>query len=204
MAKYDIRKDLPALYSGRAGHIALIDIPPQTFFAVDGAGDPNTVPAYAEAVQALYACAYSLKFACKAQGCDFTVPPLEGLWWADDWSAFRSRRKDDWSWTMLIAVPPFAARDAALQAVAEALAKKGLAAIRKVRIEEIAEGQCAQALHVGSYDDEAGLLCRLHDEFLPAHGLRERGKHHEIYLSDPRRTAPEKLRTIVRQPVQAA
>ena len=202
MTKYDIRKDRKALYSGKAGDIILLETPSQTFLACDGAGNPNTVPAYAEAVQALYTSAYTLKFASKAAGQDFTVPPLEGLWWADDWSAYTERRKDEWSWTMLIAVPPFVAPGMAEAAITAAKEKKGFPALDRVRVETIEEGRCAQVMHVGSYDDEAPLLARLHQEFLPAHGLRERGKHHEVYLSDPRRTAPEKLKTVLRQPVE--
>ena len=201
MTKYDIRKGRKDLYSGKRDEIVLLDVPPQTYFAIDGAGNPNIVPAYAEAVQALYASVYTLKFASKAGGQDFVVPPLEGLWWAEDWSAFTGRRKDEWSWTMLIAIPPLVTGGAEA-AIAAAREKKGLAALDRVRVQTIEEGRCAQVLHIGSYDDEAPLLARLHGEFLPQHHLAERGKHHEVYLSDPRRTAPEKLKTILRQPVR--
>jgi hypothetical protein len=127
--------------------------------------------------------------------------PLEGLWWADDMSTFLSRKKDEWSWTMMILQPDWIGQAMVDAAIAKARGKLGEPPA-SLRLERLEEGLCVQTMHVGSYDDEGPVLAKLHDEYLPQHGLKETGRHHEIYLGDPRKTAPEKLRTILRQPVQ--
>ena len=205
-APYDVKRELRALYGPRNRDWQTLVVPPQRFLAVDGSGDPNTAPAYVEAVEALYAVAYSVKFASKrGQGRDLVVGPLEGLWYADDASVFTARDKAAWSWTMLISLPDWVGDADVDDAIAAARAKKkALPGLDLVRIERLDEGLCLQLLHVGSYDEETPALARLHGEVLPAGGLRERGRHHEVYLSDPRRTAPEKLKTVVRQPVSPA
>lgn len=208
--KYDVKRALKPLYSPSVKDFVVVDVPPMRYLAVDGRGDPNTAPAYAQAVEALYGVAYTLKFRSKRElGRDLAVAPLEGLWRADDPAAFVARDKRAWSWTMLIAQPDWIDEqlvDDAVEAV-RAKAKSGDApnpALDLVRLLELHEGRSAQILHVGSYDDEAPTLARLHDEWMPARGLTFNGDHHEIYLSDPRRTAPEKLKTILRQPVRDA
>jgi len=200
---YDVKRELKALYAPKNTTWALVDVPEQKFLAIDGRGNPNTAPAYADAVAALYAVAYTLKFASKRDGGrDFVVAPLEGLWWSDTPANFTTHRaKDTWQWTMLISLPDWITTAAVEDARATALAKKKQPAIADVRHHTLHEGLSAQALHVGSYDDEGPLLASLHDEWLPAQGLRETGVHHEIYLSDPRRTDPAKLKTVLRQPV---
>ncbi|BCJ35362.1 hypothetical protein Athai_28650 [Actinocatenispora thailandica] len=203
MAPYDIKRDHRRLYAPRNTGWEIVDVPAQRFLAVDGTGDPNTAPAYARAVEALYAVAYTLKFAAKRTGDDFVVGPLEGLWWADDPRVFTARDKDSWNWTMLISLPAPVTAEQVAGARAAALAKKGNPAIASVRELGLHEGPSAQVLHVGSYDDETPVLAELHEHYLPAHGLVPTGRHHEIYLGDPRRTAPEKLRTVLRQPVGA-
>ncbi|RKE17062.1 hypothetical protein BX266_0313 [Streptomyces sp. TLI_171] len=203
MAPYDIKRDLKQLYAPKNTAWSLLDVPEQQFLAVDGSGDPNTAPAYAAAVEALYATAYTLKFAAKqAEGGDFVVGPLEGLWWSEDHAAFTSRDKDAWSWTMLISLPPRVTPEQVDAAKQTAERKKRLPAVSTVRRLTLREGRCAQLVHHGPYDDEAPALAELHDSYLPAHSLRPGGRHHEIYLSDPRRTAPAKLRTVLRQPVE--
>ncbi|MGO4834501.1 GyrI-like domain-containing protein, partial [Rhizobiaceae sp. 2RAB30] len=203
MDKTDFRKALKALYNPPSARFELIDVPPLTYFMVDGRGDPNTAPAYAEAVEALYAASYTLKFMSKAElSRDYVVPPLEGLWWADDMTTFVSRQKAEWSWTMMIMIPDFIDRATAERAIEAAVRKKGLPALGLVRVERLEEGRCVQIMHVGSYDEEGPVLKRLHEEFLPGNGLVESGHHHEIYLGDPRKTASEKLKTVLRQPVQ--
>ncbi len=188
-------------YGARAGEFRILDVPRAGYLAIDGAGDPNT-EAFATAVQALFPLAYALKFASKRAGRDFVVMPLEGLWWADDMAAFTERRdKSAWSWTLLIRQPDgidAAALDTARAVVA---AKGAPPRLDEVRLDTLHEGLCVQTLHVGSFDAEGPVLERLHHEFVPANGLTLTGRHHEIYLSDLRRTAPEKLRTILRQPV---
>ena len=202
-APYDVKRELRALYAPTNRDWESLVVPPQRFLAVDGHDDPNTAPAYVEAVEALYAVAYTVKFAGKRAGRDLVVGPLEGLWYAEDAAVFTARDKDAWSWTMLISLPGWVGDEQVHDAIAGArLKKKSLPGLDRVRVETLDEGLCMQLLHVGSYDEESPALARLHGEVLPAEGLRERGRHHEVYLSDPRRVAPEKLKTVVRQPVE--
>lgn len=203
--KIDLTKSLDG-YRARTGEIRLVDLPANRYLAIDGHGDPNTAPAYSAALETLYPVAYALKFASKRElGRDYVVPPLEGLWWAEDMDAFTTARdKSRWEWTMLILVPDWI-DDAFVDAVVSTVrAKKAPPRIDDLRVLPLSEGLCMQTLHVGSFDDEAPLLARLHDEVIPEQGLRLAGLHHEIYLSDARRVAPEKRRTILRQPVAPA
>lgn len=203
MAPYDVKREHKELYAPKNTRWAVVDVPEQQFIAVDGAGDPNTAPAYAEAVQALYAVAYTLKFAAKrTPGGDFVVAPLEGLWWSDRPDAFTDRAKDAWQWTMLISMPSWITGRTIEDARRAALAKKQFPTISQVRHLTLHEGLSAQVLHIGSYDDETPVMEELHRTYLDAHGLRPSGHHHEVYLSDPRRTAPERLKTVLRQPVE--
>lgn len=202
MVTYDVKKERKELYSGRAGELVEVDVPEMQFLMVDGHGDPNTAPEYAEAVAALYTASYGVRALAKKElGRVHTVAPLEGLWSAEDMETFRTRDKGAWDWTMMIVQPDWITVETVEQALVTARRKKGLAALDRVRFETLTEGRCVQVLHVGSYDDEGPTIARLHDEYLPAHGLAPRGRHHEIYLSDPRKVEPEKLRTILRQPV---
>jgi hypothetical protein len=195
-AKSDIKRDRKDLYAPRTGEFQLVEVPESPFLMVDGKGDPNTSPAYADAVAALFAVSYAVKFASKRQlDRDYVVAPLEGLWSADDPAKFVSRAKDDWEWTMMVTQPEWIT-PAMVAAAAEA---KNI--VQPPRFERLAEGLAVQVLHTGSFDAEGPLLERLHHEFMPANGLAFNGPHHEIYLSDPRRTEPAKLRTILRQPV---
>ncbi|MGD9913977.1 MAG: GyrI-like domain-containing protein [Rhizobiaceae bacterium] len=205
MEKIDFRKALKTLYDPPKGRFVTIEVPSLDYFMVDGAGDPNTAPAYAQAVEALFSASYTLKFMCKKElGRDYVVPPLEGLWWADDMHSFITREKGKWSWTMMIMVPDFVGAAMARRAVNAARGKKALPALELLRFERLEEGLCVQTMHVGSYDEEGPVLKALHEEFLPANGLEETGRHHEIYIGDPRKTAPERLKTILRQPVRAS
>ncbi|MDA2815001.1 GyrI-like domain-containing protein [Nocardiopsis sp. RSe5-2] len=202
MDRYDVKRDLKQLYAPKNTDWALVDVPPQRFIAADGKGDPNTSDDYARAVQALYSVAYTAKFAAKRTlGRDFVVAPLEGLWWADDPRVFITRDKDAWQWRMLIALPDWITDALVEDAKDAALKKKGLPAIADVLRVDLHEGTSAQLLHIGPYDDEGPSLARLHDTYLAANGLRMSGIHHEVYLSDPRRTAPARLKTVLRQPV---
>lgn len=200
--KVDFKRTLDG-YQARSGEFRVIDVPEHRYLMIDGHGDPNTSPDYARALEALYPVAYKLKFASARQlGRDYVVPPLEGLWWADDMRAFTSRRdKSRWHWTMMLLAPDWVERDLFDRAVAQAGAGAPPDGLDDVRFETLAEGTCVQTLHLGSYDDEAEVLRRLHEQVIPDAGLRLSGRHHEIYLSDPRRVAPERLRTILRQPV---
>ncbi|MFF5217938.1 GyrI-like domain-containing protein [Micromonospora sp. NPDC000442] len=202
--KIDFKKTVDA-YQAPRGRFRIVDVPDLCYLMMDGHGDPNTSPAFTTAVEALYPVAYKLKFASKRDlGRDYVVPPLEGLWWAEDMAAFTtSRDKSRWNWTLLLMVPDWIDRAMFDAAVTQAGAKNQPVRLDDIRLETLSEGRCVQTLHVGSFDDEAAVLAQLHDEFIPAQRLRMAGKHHEIYLSDFRRVAPEKQRTILRQPVTA-
>ncbi|PRX43615.1 hypothetical protein B0I33_11476 [Prauserella shujinwangii] len=203
--KTDFKKTFDAYRAPRTG-FRVVDVPDLRYLMLDGHGDPNTSPAFAEAVETLYPVAYTLKFASKRElGRDYVVPPLEGLWWADDPTAFTTARdKSRWDWTLMIMVPDWIDRSMVTAAVERAGARNRPARLDEVRLETLSEGRCVQTLHVGSFDDEADVLARLHHEFVPGHGLRMAGKHHEIYLSDFRKVAPGRRRTILRQPVTSA
>lgn len=212
MAKTDLKREIPA-YSARRGRFDLVTVAPAQFLMVDGQGDPNVSPAYRSALAALYPIAWTLKFFSKTDlGRDHVVMPLEGLWWADDMETFTARRdKSAWSWTMMILVPDWITQEHVTAAIESVRAKavggstpEPAPALDAVRLEPFAEGLCMQTLHVGPYDEEGPTLARLHDQEVPGRGLRMHGRHHEIYLGDPRRTAPDRLRTILRQPVAPA
>ncbi|RWZ64567.1 hypothetical protein ELQ92_07380 [Labedella populi] len=193
-------------YRARRGEFRVVEVPARRYLMVDGQGDPNTSPLYADAIAALFPVAYALKAAVRREaGDDFVVMPLEALWWSDDMSAFTTRRdKTRWRWTAMILMPDAVTASLFSEAIEDVAARKKPSRIRDVRLDVLEERACVQTLHIGSYDEEAGVLAALHERFLPEHGLRPAGKHHEIYLNDARRVVPEKLRTILRQPVAPA
>jgi hypothetical protein len=198
--KIDLKRELHELYTARRKP-GMVDVPELKFLMIDGHGDPNTSADYGHAIEALYSVAYTLKFALKKVGSlDFPVMPLEGLWWADDTDAFVHGRKASWNWTAMLLQPDVVTDELVADATAAACHKRSLPAAALLRLELFAEGLCAQILHVGPYADEGPSIRCLHD-FIAADGYVRRGKHHEIYLGDPRRSAPDRLRTIVRQPV---
>ena len=200
----DLKRELREVYSATRTP-TLIEVPELPFLMIDGHGDPNTAPAYAEAVEALYTVAYTVRFALKGgpAAIDAPVMPLEGLWWTPDMATFSVDDKSAWDWTMMILLPSQATVDLVDEARAAAARKKGLEPIGRVRLERHADGLSAQVLHVGPYSAEGPTVAALH-AFIAEQGYLLSGKHHEIYLGDPRRAAPEKLRTIVRQPVVQA
>jgi len=200
--KIDLTKTLDS-YRAKRGEFRILDVPDRQYLMIDGHGDPNTSPVYTEALAALYPVAYKLKFASKRElDRDYVVPPLEGLWTADDLDAFTTARdKSQWDWTMMILVPDWIDAELVDAAVAQAGAKNPPARLDDVRLQSLVEGRCVQTLHVGPFDDEAPVLDRMHRHFIPSQGLRLSGTHHEIYFGDFRRVAPEKLRTVLRQPV---
>ena len=202
MTKIDFKKTLKHLYNPPRRFVT-VDVPEMQFVMVDGHGDPNTTQDYKDAVEALYAVAYKIKFMSK-KGLekDYTVPPLEGLWWAEDMETFITRDKSQWDWTMMIMTPDWISAEIFADAVGQVRKAKDPAAINKVRLERYHEGLSVQIMHIGSYDDEGPVLSQMHSEFIPNNGYVEKGKHHEIYLSDPRRVAPEKLKTVLRQPIK--
>ena len=203
MSKVDFKKELKELYFPPRKYV-IVDVPEMQFLMVDGHGDPNVAQEYQDALEALYAVAYKIKFMSKVQlGKDYVVPPLEGLWWAEDMETFTTARdKSQWDWTMMIMTPGWIDVEMFTSALEAVQKGKNPSALEKVRTESYHEGLSVQIMHIGSYDDEGPTLMKLHQEFLPGNGYKENGKHHEIYLGDPRRVAPEKLKTVLRQPVK--
>lgn len=200
MPKVDFKKELSHLYRPSSKDLAIVDVPPLNFLMIDGRGDPNVEPAYEEAVEVLYAVAYAVKFASKGMGRDYVVPPLEGLWWAEDMDVFPREDKDAWQWTMMVMQPDWigeAMVDEAREAVSE---KKDAPMLSELRFETYHEGLSVQIMHVGPYDAEGPTIMRIH-AFIADNDCEPAGKHHEIYLSDPRRAKPENLKTVLRQPV---
>lgn len=199
--KVDLGKAMKPFWHPPAGRFVVVTVPKLNFLMVDGQGDPNTAPAYAAAVQWLFTMSYTLKFMSKAQGRDYSVAPLEGLWWTPDIQDFSAENKAAWHWTAMIMQPDWINADMVAAALPKARAKLGEPPA-SLRFESFGEGLSVQTMFVGPYAEEGPTIARLHQEFLPANGLVETGHHHEIYLSDPRRTPPEKLKTVIRQPVR--
>jgi hypothetical protein len=204
MTKVDLKKELKHLYSPSVKESSLVDVPSMHFVMIDGTGDPNTSKEYHEAIEALYSISYTAKFMIKKEkSIDYSVMPLEGLWWADDMDRFISADKDNWKWTAMIMQPEFVSEDLFQTVCLQAVKKKDLPALSKARFQSFSEGLSAQIMYLGPYSAEGPTIEKLH-RFIIDQGHRFDGlvgKHHEIYLGDPRRTAPEKLRTIIRQPV---
>ena len=202
MKKIDLKKELKHLYQPSAKEVVRVDVPPFQFLMIDGQGAPHTSREYAEAVEALFAVAYTVKFMIKKrqQHIDYAVMPLEGLWWADDMSAFVANDRAQWKWTMMIMQPSFVSEAVIKMAMAEVTRKKALPAVGKLRFETFVEGVCAQVLHIGPFSKEGPTVEKVH-QFIAARGAPT-GKHHEIYLSDIRKADPAKWKTIIRQPLR--
>jgi hypothetical protein len=201
MSKVDRKAEMREIYKPSAGAPAEVDVPELRTVQISGAGDPNTSEEYKEAVAALYALSYALKFRLKkSTGVDYTVMPLEGLWWLPDSQRFEAGRKSDMQWTALIVQPDEVTHELFEEVRDEVMRKKkDNPAIARAQLGTLREGRAAQILHVGPWDDEPGTIEKVHN-FIDERGGSLTGKHHEIYLSDPTRTAPEKLKTIIRQP----
>lgn len=197
----DLRKEFKHLYQPPAREALVVDVPILQFLMIDGVGNPNTAQQYQDAVNALYSLAFTLKFLVKKElVVDYPVMPLEGLWWTADMRTFRLENKDDWQWTMMIMQPEIVTSILLSKALAQAEQKKGLPALSQIRLERFEEGRSAQIMHLGPYATEKPTIEKLH-LFIQEHGYSLRGKHHEIYLGDPRKSKPDKLRTVIRQPI---
>lgn len=202
MTKTDFKKELKHLYNPSAKEVVIVDVPKVNFLMIDGAGDPNTAQEFEDAVEALYAVSYALKFMIKREKqIDYIVMPLEGLWWVDDMTQFSMENKDIWKWTQMIMQPEFVTKDLVEKALEQAEKKKNPPALSKIRFESLHEGLSAQIMHIGPYSAEGPTIEKLHN-FIRENGYEPREKHHEIYLSDPRKSAPEKMRTVIRQPMK--
>lgn len=205
MPALDLKRQYKDLYSPPADGVSIVTVPPLLYLMIDGHGDPNTSQAYADAIGALYAIVYTAKVTLKKGGValDYRVMPLEGLWWAEDRADLLTGAKANWNWTMMIMQPESVTPERFAAAREQAMAKKGIAALADVRLDHVDEGLCAQIMYRGPYAAEGPTIMRLH-AFIAEHGYIRTGKHHEIYLGDPRRTAPERLKTVIRQPIQLA
>jgi hypothetical protein len=201
MKKVDLKKELRHLYQPSAKEVAQVDVPTMNYLMVDGEGDPNTAKSYSDAIEALFAVAYAIKFKVKKgqQAIDFGVLPLESLWWVDAPLNFNATDKSRWKWTAMIMQPSFVKRDIVEQAMADVKKKKNPIALTKVRLEPLSEGRCAQIMHVGPFSEEGPTVEKVH-RFIDSVG-KKTGKHHEIYLSDIRKADPAKWKTIIRQPM---
>jgi hypothetical protein len=206
MSKVDFKRELKHLYHPTAEEFTIVDVPVFNYLMIDGQGDPNTEQSYQNAIDALYAVAYKIKFMSKQQlDRDYVVPPLEGLWWAEDMETFNTAKdKSAWIWTMMIMQPDWVTPEMFEDARSQVGRKKDLLELPNLRLEKYREGLCIQIMHIGTYEDEAPTLVKMHQEFIPNNGFEMAGKHHEIYLGDPRKVAAEKLKTVLRQPVRRA
>lgn len=203
MKKIDLKKELKHLYNP-SKEIALVDVPEMNFLMIDGAGDPNTSQDYKDAIESLYAVSYTLKFMVKKEkAVDYVVMPLEGLWWTEPMSQFTMENKDMWQWTAMIMQPEYVTEELFNRAVEQVQIKKNLPSLSKIKFKSLYEGLSTQLMYIGPYSAEGPTIEKLHN-FIEENGYELRGKHHEIYLSDPRRSAPEKLKTVIRQPVMSA
>lgn len=200
MNKIDFKKELKYLYNPSLKAAMVVEVPPLNFLMIDGQGDPNTATAYKEAIEALFSLSYALKFMVKKElGVDYGVMPLEGLWWVEDMSQFSLNDKSAWQWTAMIMQPEYIVADLVEVVRVQVARKKKLSALPQLRLETFHEGRAAQITHLGPYAAEGPTIEQLH-QFIATQGGRRLGKHHEIYLNDPSRTAPQKLKTIIRQP----
>jgi hypothetical protein len=204
MLKFDLKKEWKSLYSASAKKALLIDIPKIKYLMIDGEGDPNRAPRFQAAIEALYGVAYTMKFSLKfgPEKIDYPVMPLDGLWWTDK-EPFDVENKGSWKWTLMIAVPDCITAAMFREAKKTLKVKKGLAMADEIRLKSFREGPSVQIMHIGPYSEEGPTIAKLH-QFAADCGYTTAGKHHEIYFSDPRRTKPEKLRTLLRQPVKKA
>jgi hypothetical protein len=200
MEKIDLKKELKHLYQPSHKAVVLVEVPEMNFLMVDGKGDPNSSQEYAEAVEVLFQVSYALKFMVKKGplAIDYGVMPLEGLWWAEDMSAFTTGEKSNWLWTMMIMQPDFVTSEMVGIAIQDVKKKKNPAAISKLKFEVFAEGKAGQIMHIGPFSEEGPTVEKVH-QFIDARGER-RGKHHEIYLTDIRKADPVKWKTVIRQP----
>ncbi len=203
MKKIDYKKELKHLYKPSPKTIEIVDVPDMNFLMIDGQGDPNTSQEYSDAIETVYAVSYALKFMIKKGELqiDYGVMPLEGLWWVDDMSQFDINDKTNWKWTAMIMQPEYVTQDLFAVACEQVEKKKNPAALPKLRFASLRERKVAQTMHLGPFSEEGPTIERVHD-FIKSSGYIAVGKHHEIYLSDIRKAAPEKWKTIIRQAIE--
>jgi len=203
MDKVDFKKEFKNLYSPPSNKVEVVDVPTFNFLMVEGVGDPASSQEYKDAVEALFAVSYAMKFTVKKgkSAVDYGVLPLEGLWWANDMTAFVEGKRDNWKWTAMIMQPKFVTGQMFQDTIVQIKKKKNLTAIPRMRFEAFREGLSAQIMHIGPYSAEKSTVEKIHD-FIKGNGYEVNGKHHEIYLGDPRKSAAQKLKTVLRQPIR--
>jgi hypothetical protein len=206
LEKIDLRKTYHNLYTPSANAVQLVEVPAFNFAMIDGAIEPGqgpgTSPGFQEAMQALYGISFTLKFAVKQRKdnpIDYSVMALEGLWWIEE-GEFDINKKDNWKYRLMIMQPEFIIQEMFQDALRQVKRKRVSAWVDKLRLERFAEGLCIQIMHVGPYATEPGTVEKM-DAFAAQNGLRKSGMHHEIYLGNPLRTNPEKLKTVLRHGV---
>jgi hypothetical protein len=208
MAKLDLRKDLKAFYSPSAKKVEVVDVPRFQFVMIDGLIEsgllPGNSPGFQEAMTALYGASYTLKFMSKlnkTDPVDYPVMALEGLWWIEG-GEFSFESKDNWAYTVMVLQPDHITTDMFAEALRQMRQKKGdQPAFARLRLESFQEGLCVQIMHIGPYSAEPATVEKM-DAFAHENGYQMHGKHHEIYLGNPLRAQPEKLKTILRHPVK--
>ncbi len=200
--KVDFKKTLKNLYSPSIKDFHVVEVPDMNFLMIDGKGNPNTSIDYQQALETLYSMSYGIKFALKTKGYDHIIPPLEGLWWMEDMNEFSYENIARWKWTMMIMQPEWVTQETVELVQENVFKKKGNSNVNLVRYERYKEGLAVQKLYIGAYKDEAPVIADLH-AFIKSNGYHTNGKHHEIYLSDVRKTSAEKLQTILRQPIRS-
>lgn len=202
--KIDFKKSMKEFYQPSVNEVSLIEVPEMQFLMIDGMGSPGDSQEYLDALAALYPVVFKTKFLSKEKGKDYVVPPLEGLWWADDMKDFTEGNREQWKWTMMIMQPDWITQETINEAVESTIEKKPELKdiISKLRLEKYKEGKAAQIMHIGPYSEEGPTIEKIH-KFIESNGGTFDGhnqKHHEIYLSDPRKAKPENMKTVIRQP----
>jgi len=197
--KLDLAKKYPHYYRAKTTP-EIVNIEEAKYVTIVGKGAPDS-PIFQKKIKAIYSVAYSIKSICKKQGKDFVVPKLEGIWWVESDKPYFEVPRKEWHWKLLIMVPDYVSQQIFIKAKEEAMKKKKLEEIEQVKLEKTREGLCVQALHIGPYDTEYKTIQKM-EQYIKENNLIKNGPHHEIYLSDPRKTPPHKLKTILRQPVK--
>jgi hypothetical protein len=199
--KIDFKQRFKQYYNPSIKGFHVVDVPAMNFLMIDGKGDPNSSVEYQSAVEVLYSVSYGIKFDYKSQGLDHIVPPLEGLWWMEDMNEFTLANKSRWEWTMMIMQPEWVNKGIVDKIIEKVWKKNNNPALLKLRFEHYNEGLSVQTIYMGTYENEAPIIAQMH-RYILENRYHPSGKHHEIYLSDPRKTAPEKNKTVLRQPIQ--
>ena len=201
MRKVDLKKKYEQFYSEKKGNISILEVPSFNYLICDGEGNPNTSTDYKNAIEAIFSLSYKLKFNIKkGREIDYGVMPLEALWWMDNMKEFTYENIDKWRWCAMIMQPNFITKELVREAMEELSQQKELLSLPKLELIEYTDGLSAQIMHLGPHADEAPTIEKLH-AYIHEQGYELRGKHREIYLNDPQRTAPENLKTIIRQPI---